>query len=65
MAMASNAHQYDYMSRTGPKHLVGEFAVTQGSLTGTLADAFGEAAFRPGRSATPTWSSAAPTRRCW
>lgn len=48
MAMAGNAHQYDDTSRTGPKHLVGEFAVTQGSPTGTLADALGEAAFMTG-----------------
>lgn len=47
-AMAGNAHQYDSTTRSGPKHLVGEFAVTTGSPTGTLADALGEAAFMTG-----------------
>jgi alpha-L-arabinofuranosidase len=46
--MAGNAHNYDSTSRTGPKHIVGEYAVTQGSPTGTLAGALGEAAFLTG-----------------
>ncbi|HEX9335791.1 MAG TPA: LamG-like jellyroll fold domain-containing protein, partial [Pseudonocardiaceae bacterium] len=39
ITMAADAHQYDSTARTGPKRMVGEFAVTQGSPTGTLADA--------------------------
>ena len=39
---------YDNTSRSGPKHIVGEYAVTQGSPTGTLAGALGEAAFLTG-----------------
>ena len=46
--LAGDAHVYDTTSRTGPKHLVGEYAVTQGSPTGTLAAALGEAAFLTG-----------------
>jgi alpha-L-arabinofuranosidase len=46
--MAGDAHEYDNAARTGPKRLVGEFAVTQGSPTGTLGDALGEAAFMTG-----------------
>jgi alpha-L-arabinofuranosidase len=47
-AIAGDAHTYDTTSRTGPKHIVGEYAVTQGSPTGTLAGALGEAAFLTG-----------------
>ena len=46
--IAGDAHNYDSTSRTGPKHIVGEYAVTQGSPTGTLAGALGEAAFLTG-----------------
>lgn len=46
--IAGDAHTYDTTSRTGPKHIVGEYAVTQGSPTGTLAGALGEAAFLTG-----------------
>ena len=46
---ASNAHLFDDMSRSGqPKVIVGEYATTQGSPTGTLADALGESAFLTG-----------------
>jgi hypothetical protein len=46
---ASNAHLFDDMSRTGqPKIIVGEYATTQGTPTGTLADALGESAFLTG-----------------
>ena len=47
-AIAADAHAYDTTSRSGPKHIVGEYAVTQGSPTGTLAGALGEAAFLTG-----------------
>jgi alpha-L-arabinofuranosidase len=46
--IAGDAHVYDSTSRTGPQHIVGEYAVTQGSPTGTLAGALGEAAFLTG-----------------
>lgn len=46
--IAGDAHNYDTTSRTGPKHIVGEYAVTQGTPTGTLAAALGEAAFLTG-----------------
>lgn len=46
--IAGDAHAYDSASRTGPQHIVGEYAVTQGSPTGTLAGALGEAAFLTG-----------------
>lgn len=46
--IAGDAHVYDSTSRSGPKHIVGEYAVTQGSPTGTLAAALGEAAFLTG-----------------
>ena len=46
--IAGDAHNYDTTSRSGPKHIVGEYAVTQGSPTGTLAGALGEAAFLTG-----------------
>ncbi|HUZ27314.1 MAG TPA: alpha-L-arabinofuranosidase C-terminal domain-containing protein [Streptosporangiaceae bacterium] len=46
--IAGDAHNYDSTSRTGPRHIVGEYAVTQGSPTGTLAGALGEAAFLTG-----------------
>jgi alpha-L-arabinofuranosidase len=46
--IAGDAHVYDDTSRTGPKHIVGEYAVTQGSPTGDLAAALGEAAFLTG-----------------
>jgi alpha-L-arabinofuranosidase len=46
--IAGDAHSYDATSRSGPKHIVGEYAVTQGSPTGTLAGALGEAAFLTG-----------------
>jgi alpha-L-arabinofuranosidase len=45
---ASNAHLFDDMSRSQPKVIVGEYATTQGSPTGTLADALGESAFLTG-----------------
>ena len=46
---ASNAHLFDDMSRTGqPKVIVGEYATTAGTPTGTLADALGESAFLTG-----------------
>jgi alpha-L-arabinofuranosidase len=44
----SHAHAFDKMSRQGPKILVGEYAATQHSPTGTLAAALGEAAFLTG-----------------
>jgi hypothetical protein len=44
----SNAHLFDSASRTGPKIIVGEYAATQGSPTGTLAAALGESAFLTG-----------------
>jgi alpha-L-arabinofuranosidase len=43
-----NAHLFDSFSRSGPRILVGEFAATQGTPTGTLAAAVGEAAFMTG-----------------
>ncbi len=46
--IAGDAHNYDTTSRSGPKHIVGEYAVTQGSPTGTLAAALGEAALLTG-----------------
>ena len=46
--IAGDAHSYDTTSRSGPKHIVGEYAVTQGEPTGTLAGALGEAAFLTG-----------------
>jgi alpha-L-arabinofuranosidase len=46
--IAGDAHNYDTTSRSGPKHIIGEYAVTQGSPTGTLAGALGEAAFLTG-----------------
>lgn len=46
--IAGDAHVYDGTSRSGPQHIVGEYAVTQGSPTGTLAAALGEAAFLTG-----------------
>ena len=45
---AENAHLFDTASRTGPKILVGEYAATQGTPTGTLAGALGESAFLTG-----------------
>ncbi|MBV9838946.1 MAG: hypothetical protein JO156_12565, partial [Solirubrobacterales bacterium] len=42
------AHLFDHVSRRGPKIIVGEYAATQGSPTGTLAGALGEAAFLTG-----------------
>ncbi|HEY3772277.1 MAG TPA: alpha-L-arabinofuranosidase C-terminal domain-containing protein [Solirubrobacteraceae bacterium] len=45
---AQNAHLFDSMSRSGPKIIVGEYATTNGSPTGTLADALGESAFLTG-----------------
>ena len=45
---AENAHLFDDVSRTGPKIIVGEYAATQGTPTGTLAAALGEAAFLTG-----------------
>ncbi len=45
---ASNAHLFDTVSRSGPKVIVGEYATTQGTPTGTLADALGESAFLTG-----------------
>ena len=45
---ASEAHLFDHVSRSGPKILVAEYAAVQGSPTGTLADALGEAAFLTG-----------------
>ncbi len=46
--LAADATAYDNTSRSGPEHIVGEYAVTQGSPTGTLAGALGEAAFLTG-----------------
>ena len=45
---AQNAHIFDSASRGGPKVLVGEYATTNGTPTGTLANAVGEAAFLTG-----------------
>jgi alpha-L-arabinofuranosidase len=45
---AENAHVFDGAARSGPKVIVGEYAATQGSPTGTLAGALGEAAFLTG-----------------
>lgn len=45
---AENAHLFDVAARSGPKVIVGEYATTQGSPTGTLAGALGEAAFLTG-----------------
>jgi alpha-L-arabinofuranosidase len=45
---AGAASTYDNTGRSGPKVMVGEFASTQGSTTGTLAAALGEAAFMTG-----------------
>jgi hypothetical protein len=45
---ASDAHMFDTASRSGPKVIVGEYATTQGTPTGTLAGALGEAAFLTG-----------------
>jgi alpha-L-arabinofuranosidase len=45
---ASNAHLFDDMTRSQPKVIVGEYATTQGTPTGTLADALGESAFLTG-----------------
>ncbi len=44
----SNADRYDGYDRKGPKIYVGEYAVTQGSGTGNLIGALGEAAFMIG-----------------
>lgn len=44
----ANAHMFDKISRRGPKILVGEYAATDGSPTGTLGAALGEAAFLTG-----------------
>jgi alpha-L-arabinofuranosidase len=44
----SNAHLFDNASRSGPRIIVGEYAATQGSPTGTLAAALGESAFLTG-----------------
>jgi alpha-L-arabinofuranosidase len=46
--IAGDAHAYDSTSRSGPKHIIGEYAVTQGNPTGTLAAVLGEAAFLTG-----------------
>ena len=45
---AENAHIFDNVSRSGPKVIVGEYATTNGTPTGTLANAVGEAAFLTG-----------------
>ncbi len=45
---AENAHIFDSVSRSGPKVIVGEYATTNGTPTGTLANAVGEAAFLTG-----------------
>jgi alpha-L-arabinofuranosidase len=50
-ALTAMAHQYDDTDRNGPKHLVGEYATTNGTSdnpTGTLAGALGEAGFMAG-----------------
>jgi alpha-L-arabinofuranosidase len=47
----NSAHNYDGTSRNGPKHLVGEYATTNGTNdnpTGTLAGAVSEAGFMTG-----------------
>ena len=54
---AENAHIFDSVSRSGPKVIVGEYATTNGTPTGTLANAVGEGASPPAPSATPIW--------CW
>jgi alpha-L-arabinofuranosidase len=43
-----NAHLFDTAPRTGPRILAGEYAALQGTPTGTLAAAVGEAAFITG-----------------
>ena len=45
---AQDAHLFDGMSASGPKVLVGEYATTNETPTGTLADAVGESAFLTG-----------------
>jgi len=45
---ASQNHQYDGYSRTGPKIYVGEYAVTQGAGLGNLAAGLGEAMWMMG-----------------
>ncbi|HET9656091.1 MAG TPA: AbfB domain-containing protein [Kineosporiaceae bacterium] len=50
-AFTGMATQYDGTDRNGPKHLVGEYAVTNGTTgnpTGTLGGALGEAGFMTG-----------------
>lgn len=50
-AFTGMATLYDGMDRNGPKHLVGEYAATNGTAanpTGTLSGAIGEAAFMTG-----------------
>ncbi|MEN3356104.1 MAG: hypothetical protein V7637_86 [Mycobacteriales bacterium] len=45
---AGNAHRYDTADRSGPQVLVGEYGALDGSPTGTLRAAVGEAAFLTG-----------------
>jgi hypothetical protein len=45
---AARAHMFDHITRRGPKIIVGEYACTDGSPTGSLAAALGEAAFLTG-----------------
>ena len=50
-AFTAMVGQYDGVDRSGPKHLVGEYAVTDGTTgnpTGTLGGALGEAGFMVG-----------------
>jgi alpha-L-arabinofuranosidase len=45
---AGNSHRYDTVDRGGPQVLVGEYGALDGSPTGTLRAAVGEAAFLTG-----------------
>jgi alpha-L-arabinofuranosidase len=45
---ADNTHRYDTVDRNGPQVLVGEYGALDGSPTGSLAAAVGEAAFLTG-----------------
>jgi len=45
---AAHAHTFDHVTRHGPKIIVGEYAATTASPTGTMSGALGEAAFLTG-----------------
>ena len=45
---AAHAHAFDHVTRRGPKIIVGEYAATTASPTGTMSGALGEAAFLTG-----------------